>query len=231
MAASNRKARRAQAQEKAKSTSTSADVNVSRPSRAPPVGRTLIDIAAERQLLCHNSSSLPIDPSVVTTTINPDGSLSGSSEAWKTDLDNESDSEATPYLDIFLYTSTLVCLNFTLTFLVHYQYGPAPPKALPLFLSSTVFSPTPVIILALVAVLHHRSAQPLIQVLFAGMFVFAGSWLVQATNREPYLAVMKKAPPLGTLWVWATVEMRWEWAAVCLGLVGAWGWWNGYTVL
>jgi len=54
---------------------------------------------------------------------------------------------------------------------------------------------------------------------------------VHASNEDPYLAVMKKAPALGTLWVWATVEMRWEWAAACLGLVGGWGWWKGYALL
>lgn len=233
MAASNRTERRAQAQAKLKPAATSNDFDLACPSRAPPTDKTLLDVAAERQLLGPNGKHSTISASsVTTTTINPDGSLSKPMEISNMDIDSELAAAApTPYLDIFLYTSTIVCLNFTLTFLVHYQYAPSPPRVLPLFLSSTVYSPTPFIILFLIATLHHRASQPLVQVLFAAISVVAGGWLVQATNEEPYLAVMKKAPALGTLWVWATVEMRWEWAAACLGVVGGWGWWNGYSVL
>jgi len=67
-------------------------------------------------------------------------------------------------------------------------------------------------------------------VFFAALSVGAGTWLVYASNEDPYMAVMKKAPPLGTLWVWAVVEMRWEWAVGCLGVVGGWGWWQGYGI-
>lgn len=232
MAGSNRKERRAQAQAKSKSTATSHDCDLARPSRAPPTSKTLLEIAAERQLLGHKGKDSAMDiSSVTTTTINPDGSLSEPLDISNTDLDPELDAAPTPYLDIFLYTSTLICLNFTLTFLIHYQYAPSPPKVLSLFLSTTIFSPTPLIILLLVTTLHHRAAHPLVQVLFAAMSVFSGGWLVHASNEDPYLAVMKKAPALGTLWVWATVEMRWEWAAACLGLVGGWGWWEGYALL
>ena len=235
--AANRRERRAQAQAQAqaqarsKPSANSNDIKLVQPPRTPLRSKTLLDIAAERELLGPNGTSSSIDPSsVTTTTINPDGSLSEPVELSNTDFDAELDTEPTPYLDIFLYTSTLICLNFTLTFLVHYQYALSPPRVLPLFLSSTVFSPTPLIILSLVATLHHRAAQPLVQVLFAGMSVLAGGWLVHATNEDPYLAVMKKAPALGTLWVWSTVEMKWEWAAGCLAMVGAWGWWRGYAV-
>ena len=231
MAASNRRERRAQAQAKPKQTTADNDLNLTHPSRAPPAGKTLLDIAGERQLLGPNGKTSAINASsVTTTTINPDGSHSESLGISDADLDHELEAAPTPYLDILLYTSTLVCLNFTLTFLVHYQYAPEPPNILPLFLSSTIFSPTPLIILTLVATLHHRAPHPLVQVLFAAMFVFAGGWLVHATNEDPYLAVMKKAPALGTLCVWATVELKWEWAAACLGIVGGWGWWKGYTI-
>lgn len=56
----------------------------------------------------------------------------------------------------------------------------------------------------------------------------AGCWLVRASNEDAYLEVMKKAPPLGVIWVWAVVELRWEVALAGLGVVGGYAWWCGY---
>ena len=217
----NRKERRAQA--RFKDPPTTKEIPLAQPNRSPTSQKTLLEIAAERQLLTQSSTNAAINPdntSIVTTTINPDGSLSHTTEPEE-DI-------STPYLDAFLYTTTLTALHFTLTLLIHQQYDTEPPQLVPLFLSSTVYSPTPLIILLLVCILHPHASHPVIQVLFAVLSVVCGGWLVRATNEEPYMAVMRKAPPLGTLWVWAVVESRWEVAVAELGVVGVWGWWSGY---
>ncbi|KAL8710040.1 MAG: hypothetical protein Q9220_005311 [cf. Caloplaca sp. 1 TL-2023] len=179
----NRKERRAQIRQ----TGSSNDVPLARPKEQAPKGKTLIEIAQERQLLQRSSCDAP---SVTTTQINPDGSI--------TELLEPSDPTSTPYLDILLYSTSLIILHFTLTLLVHHQYASDRPSLHPLFLSSVVFSPTPWLILVLVATLHPRASHPLMQILFAGMAIIAGTWLVKASNDDPYLAVMKKAPALGT---------------------------------
>lgn len=224
---SNRKERRSRAQaSKLSATHSSIDIPLSQPSRTPPPHKTLLEIADERQLLNIGKKDGSVDPqSIKMTTINPDGTLSDSPNPMTSE-----DLRATPYLDIFLYTVTLTLLHFTLTLLVHHQYAVSPPSLVPLFLSSTVFSLTPMLIFALVFVLHPRSSHLATQVIFAIISILSGAWLVRATNDEPYLAVMKKAPALGTLWVWGIVELKWEWAVACLGVVGGWGWWKGYSV-
>lgn len=216
---SNRRERRAQARA---NPATKYEVPMHQPSRDAPTHKTLFDIASERQLLSSSSRSSP--PSITTTKIHPDGTLST--------LDSTSDSPdaTTPYLDVFLYTATLTMLHFTLTVLVHHQYASTPPSLTSILYTSTVTSPTPALLLVLVSILHPRSSHPLTQILFAFLSVAAGAWLVQASNEDPYMAVMKKAPPLGTLWVWAIVEMRWEWAVGCLGVVAGWGGWKGYSI-
>jgi len=218
---SNRRERRAQARNKA-AVETENEVPLSQPSRHAPRGKTLVDIANERQLL---NRPIQNNPSITTTKINPDGSLSNSEN-----VENASEPTSTPYLDIALYTTTLTLLHYTLTVLVHHQYATTPPSLPKLFYESTVASPTPLLVLIIVATLHPRSSHIVTQLLFATLSLVAGAWLVYASNEDPYMAVMKKAPPLGTLWVWAVVEMRWEWAAGSLGLVASWGWWKGYTV-
>jgi len=216
---SNRKERRAQARTKA---NDGLDVPLRQPDREGSKQKTLLDIAAERQLL--SSSAGSSTPSITTTKTNAHGTLS------TIELPVEAELEATPYLDIALYTSTLTLLNFTLTVLVEYQYASETPSLPSVFYSSTIASPTPVLLLILVAILHPRSAHLATQLLFVVLSTVAGAWLVHASNKDPYLAVMKKAPPLGTLWVWAIVEMRWEWALGCLGMVAGWGRWNGYSM-
>lgn len=221
---SNRRERRAHAHAHphAQSNSTSSattQIPLEQPSRTPPSQKTLLEIAQERQLFNQGDQDAEVDArSITTTTINPDGSLSNSDPL-----------DSAPFLDALLYTSTLTVIHFTLTFLVHHQYASEPPSLGPLFLSSSVFSPTPLLFLVLVFILHPRASHLATQVLFAAMAIVAGGWLVYATNDEPYMAVMKKAPALGTLWIWAIVEMRWEWALACLSVVGGWGWWKGYA--
>lgn len=216
---SNRRERRAQARVKP---STKNEVPLHQPSRDAPTHKTLFDMASERQLLDTTTPSSP--PSITTTKINQDGTLS------TTDSAPDSPDATTPYLDVFLYTATLTMLHFTLTVLIHHQYATTPPSLTSILYTSTLTSPTPALLLVLVAILHPRSSDLSTQILFSFLSVGAGAWLVHASNEDPYMAVMKKAPPLGTLWVWAIVEMRWEWAVGCLGAVAGWGWWKGYSM-
>ena len=213
----NRKERRAQV----KQHSSPDDIPLAHPEQQAPKGKTLIDIAEERQLLQISNKG---SPSITTTRINPDGSITEIPE-----ISGSSENVSTHYLDILLYSTSLILLHFTLTFLVHHQYGSERPSLLPLFLSSTVYSPAPWLVVLLVALLHPRASHPLMQLVFAAMAIIAGACLVRASNDDPYMAVMKKAPALGTLWVWGIVELRWETAAACLVMTGTWGRWKGYT--
>ena len=222
-----------QAKPKESPTESSADITLSQPDRNTPSSyKTLIQIAEERQLFNRGDRKKPlIDPkSVITTTINSDGTLSNSvtSTSHQQEDDDDVVVVATPFLDTLLYAFTLIILHFTLSLLVHHQYASKPPSLGPLFLSSTVFTLTPTLLFVLVFVLHPRSGHPAAQVLFAVMSTLAGAWLVYATNKEPYMAIMKKAPALGTLWIWAIVELKWEWALATLSILGGWGWWKGY---
>lgn len=58
-----------------------------------------------------------------------------------------------------------------------------------------------------------------------------GCYTVTAVNKNGYFAVMKRVPPLGTLWVWAVVEMDVLVGAASLLAVAGYTWWNGFAVL
>ena len=221
----HRKERRAQAK---LDTENAKAIPLAQPDHDGPKQKTLLEIAEERQLLSRSSASKNPDLSLENTsvvTINPDGSLSQPSEAKISDTGAET---FPPWLDIALYTTTLVFLHFTLSFLVTFQYSHTRPDIWPLFLSSSVFNRTPPLLLFLVALLHPRASHPAMQVGFTGMAIAAGGYLVKISNENPYMAVMKQAPELGTLWVWSVVESRWELALAGVLAVAGWGWMQGY---
>lgn len=67
---------------------------------------------------------------------------------------------------------------------------------------------------------------------FLPLAVLLGVKLMVMTNEEPYYAVMKRAPAIGTLWVWSILEI--QVGAAILGALGPliWGvWWKGYGIL
>ncbi|OGM41493.1 hypothetical protein ABOM_008935 [Aspergillus bombycis] len=67
---------------------------------------------------------------------------------------------------------------------------------------------------------------------FLPLAICLGAKLMAMTNDEPYYAVMKRAPSIGTLWVWSILEI--PVGAAVLGALGPmiWGvWWKGYGIL
>jgi len=58
-----------------------------------------------------------------------------------------------------------------------------------------------------------------------------GAHLIAITNGDPYYAVMKKAPAVGTIWIWCILEL--SFGAAVLGALGPliWGvWWMDYGI-
>lgn len=64
---------------------------------------------------------------------------------------------------------------------------------------------------------------------FLPLSILLGVKLMAVTNQAPYYAVMKRAPAIGTLWVWTILEV--PFGASVVGALGplCWGvWWEGY---
>ena len=61
--------------------------------------------------------------------------------------------------------------------------------------------------------------------------VVCGCYIIYSTNEEAYLAVMKKVPTLGCVWVWAVVEMRLVVGVASLGVDALFMWWMGMGLM
>ena len=187
--------------------------------------KTLYEIAAERQADLQKgrpfATAAPqnVTPSINTTRINPDGTLSHDPEA-------DVSSTSTVVANAIFTSVTLSMLHFTLDVLVHHQY------ALSISWSNIIRRTLTALpaLFVIICMLQPRSQHVFTQLLYLAMSIAAGCYLVYVSNEEPYFAVMKRAPPLGTLWIWSVIEMRLKWAVAGLVVVGAFYWGGGYTI-
>ena len=216
----NRKARSAAVREH--------DVPPSQPDDAIPTHKTLYEIAAERQAELTQGQPFakkqaPKDEhmsEMVTTMLRPDGTIS--------ELKNgQSDDELLgPLGQALLSSVTLTMLHFTLDVLVHHQYRTEVAWDSIAWKTITAFP----FLWFVIALMHPRSSAAWAQVTFFVGSVAAGCYLVQTSNRAAYYAVMKRAPPLGTLWVWTVMEMKLSVALVSLAVVTVYFWWGEFSI-
>ena len=226
---SNRKTRRtASAKDPIRSAN---EIPLSQPIRNTPNHKTLYDIAAERQaeLLKDQTPQKSVNsnepkPRIVRTSINPDGTISESEDAIA--VENGDEDPIGSFGQAIFFASTLTMLHFTLDVLVHQQYGMSMDWGTIASSTATAF---PILVL-LVYIFRPRASRPWAQCMFLLGSVLAGCYLVYSSNKEAYYAVMKRAPPLGTLWVWSVMEMRLEVALLSLLAVGWYFWWGSYTI-
>lgn len=238
----NRKQRRSRNKDDT-SIKSAEDIPLARPDITRPTSKTLYEIAAERQAELNaaagkrgiaDSSSIKPE-NVVHLKIGKDGQIEPQSAS---DADNDSVTE-TPWLDAVLLATTLSAVHFTLEVLTVHQY--AQDLHFPPIIAHTVFVALPTLT-AIIALFHgllfpaslSRRLPPQIillrQLIYITVANVAGCYLIQVTNDQGYYAVMKNAPGIGTIWVWAVLELGLFGALAGVVGPGIYAWWNHYGI-
>lgn len=224
----NRKERGAAAQSKRKDadqdlpTLNASTIPMAQPDRSGPKSKTLFELADERQNLLDKGRPFPKNQrnGHVTDDTETDDNL---------DQDSEVSSPLGPFGDAIFFTLTLGMLHFTLDVLVYNQYRQeiewSPIIARTLTLLPVLF--LVIYMLRMDAVAKFPVAR---QVFFLLTAVVAGCHMIYVGNEYDYYAVLKRAPPIGTLWIWSVIEMRLPYAVVSLLVDGGYCLWNGYSV-
>jgi hypothetical protein len=248
----NRRQRRAAAAKTPASNgiSSASEIPMARPpspNASTPKAKTLYEIAAERQReLAPHGQPFPKDtedanipkPANETkfVTLTPGGTISDTPSSATA-------SEALPpFLDTLLLSAPLSSLHFTLAFLTFHQYGQPDSLSVPSLIKESLFVAFPTLTLLIHIVHGHAlpsisiSTQTRLAVKIAQQLAFiitaniAGCYLIYLTNDRGYYAVMKRAPAIGTLWVWCILELGLMGALVGVVGPGLFAWWNGYGV-
>jgi hypothetical protein len=224
------------------------------PTSSKPKAKTLYEIAAERQAeLSPHGQPFPKDASqsdasnpAKLVTITPDGRISDTTPAEADTAASLADPSLNeppnPLLDTLLLAAPLSALNFTLSFLTFHQYAQPDLLSIPSLLKQTLFVAFPTVTLLIHLAHGHalpspnlsprirsaiKTAQQLIFVITANV---AGCYLIYLTNDRGYYAVMKRAPAIGTLWVWCVLELGLMGALAGVVGPGLFALWNGYGV-
>lgn len=205
------------------------DIPLAQPTRDQPKAKTLYEIAAERQASLQggtpfhqgSDSPLPSGP-MKTVKIGADGTLSDVPD----DALEAADEPIGQLGQALFYALTMTMLHFTLDVLVHHQYRETISWDVIVRRTAITFP----LLLAIVYILHSRASELWVQLLYFGMSIASGCYLIYSTNELAFFAVMKRAPPLGTLWVWSVMEMRLPFALVSVAAATAYFWFGGYSI-
>ncbi|EEY21656.1 conserved hypothetical protein [Verticillium alfalfae VaMs.102] len=213
-------------------------IKLAHPDRSDPTEDTLLQMAHERGLF----QQADADPRNKTTSRStPAANSEDEDDAADADADGTGELSPTAerIMDSLLWTVSLAMLHFTLDVVVQHQYGIDIDWHAIILRALQAFAA----LLVLFYVLHAhpskptfvprlplRYQDPLRQLLFFTMGVTSGCYLIYITNTFGYLAVMKKAPTLGCLWVWAVIELPLGPAAASLVICAAFLWQGGYDI-
>jgi hypothetical protein len=165
--------------------------------------------------------------------------------------EEEGDASLPPVIDTLLLSTPLTTLHLTLAFLAAHQYAQFVP--LGALAWESCFVAFPVLTLCIhFAHGHIVSFRPKTKqsqkgksrpevdgvwdlffgspspktFVFLPLAIYLGVYLMQLTNEEGYYAVMKRAPSIGTMWVWCVLEM--SPVAGLLAFLAPLGWGVGY---
>ncbi|OIW22773.1 hypothetical protein CONLIGDRAFT_650215 [Coniochaeta ligniaria NRRL 30616] len=202
-------------------------LKLKQPDRNGPSEQTLLDLAEKRGLF---NKAQEREESIKAKTRAPESS--------------RDDTEPMPpvverIFETLLWTVSLSTLHFTLDVLVQNQYAAeiSWPKIIGragqaflvfglLFYTLHAHASNPTILPGLPA-----RYQPILrQSIFFVTSICAGCYLIHISNTYSYLAVMKQAPPVGCLWIWAVIELDLPWAALSLAGAAAFLWQGGYDI-
>lgn len=218
----NRKERRAAAREQGKpiaAATSTPKIRMAQPDRSAPKSKTLLDLYEDRKSLLDQGQ--PFDPKYADGLARDEGG--NILEAGLGD-----DKPIGPLGQAVFMSIALGMLHFTLDVLVYNQY--AQEIVWPAIFKRT-FKVLPILFL-LIYMLRTETAERFPtakQLSYLVVAIATGCYTIHAANRHEYFAVMKQAPPLGTLWIWSVIEMKLEFAAASVVIDAGYLWWKGYS--
>ncbi|KAF2706050.1 hypothetical protein K504DRAFT_439552 [Pleomassaria siparia CBS 279.74] len=190
------------------------DFILKHPDRSGPKGKTLFELAEERQ--------------AELDKLKPKNWRQKESNTPAGERPFNDEDPIGPVGNAILYSLSMAILHLTLDVLVYSQYREN-------IIWSEIFkrAGTALPIFGLLVYLLHVDVSIRFPVLrnlfFLVTSVVAGCYMVYAGNEHGYFYVMKAAPPIGVLWIWSVVEMSLPYAAASAVTVVGYLWWNQYN--
>ncbi|KAF2720395.1 hypothetical protein K431DRAFT_339444 [Polychaeton citri CBS 116435] len=219
----NRRERRAAAKESGKpmtASKHSPKIKMEQPDRSGPKTKTLLDVYEEKRELLDKGQ--PFDSK------HNDGEVRDESGNIL-DAGLGPSEPLGPIEQAIFWAVLLSMLHFTLDVLVYNQYRQELEWWSIWSRTLTVFP----ILFLLIWLLKSETAKKfhlVKEVVCLAVATIGGCYLIHITNRYGYYAVMKQAPPVGTVWVWSVIEMSLPYALASVTVNLTFLFWKGHTI-
>ncbi|KAM0722752.1 hypothetical protein Q7P37_002194 [Cladosporium fusiforme] len=203
----NRRERRAAAKSSGKpveSPTSTPKIKLAQPDRSGPKGKTLLDLYDEKKSLLEKGQ--PFDKQYDDGLIRDEGG--NILEAGLGD-----DEPIGPIGDAIFWAVCLAMFHFMLDVLTFNQYRQE-IEWNPIFKRTGLVLPILWLLVYTMRSATARKVEVARQLFFLAVGISAGCYTIYMGNTYDYYAVMKQAPPLGTLWVWSVIEMQLPYALV-----------------
>jgi hypothetical protein len=222
----NRKERRAAAKQNGtqiEPPATAPKIKMAHPEYSRPTGKTLMDVYEEKKAILEQGKPLDSQSSkdLLAALQSEDNNILYAGL-------NDGDEPIGPIGDAIVWSSCLSMLHFTLDVLVYSQYA---QEIVWRAIATRTATIAPVLFL-LVYLLRSATARRfkiVRQLAFLALAIGTGCYTIYMGNSFSYFAVMKQAPPLGTLWIWSVIEMDLPFAVASIIVDLGFLWWNGYS--
>jgi hypothetical protein len=184
------------------------------PDRSGPKGKTLFELAEERQAELDK-----LKPANWRRT-------ESNTPAGERPFNDEE--PLGPLGDAILYSISMATLHLTLDVIVYSQYREEViwPE---IFQRAATALPAFFLLVYLLHVDISNRFPHVRDTFFLVVSVTAGCYMVYSGNKHGYFFVMKAAPPIGALWIWSVVEMSLPYAAASAMAVFGYLWWNQFN--
>jgi hypothetical protein len=220
----NRRERRAAAKSSNKpveSPTSTPKIKLAQPDRSGPKSKTLLDLVSERKHLLEQGT--PFAP------IHADGlARDESGNILEAGLGGDGEPIG-PIGDAVFWAVCLTMFHFTLDVLTFNQYRQEVEWG-PIWKRTAMVLPILWLMIYVMRSATARRVEVARQVFFLAVGVAAGCYTIHVGNVYDYYAVMKQAPPLGTLWVWSVIEMKLPYALVAVFANLGYMYWQGYGI-
>jgi hypothetical protein len=200
----------------------SPNIKMEMPDWGKPKGKTLLDLYDEKKLLLDHGQ--PFDKKYEDGRVRDE-----SGNILETGLGGPDDQPIGPIGQAVFWAVCLSMFHFTMDVLTFNQYRQE-VQWKPIWSRTATILPILWLMIYITRIDTAKRFPVARQVFFFGVAVAAGCYTIYMGNNFDYYAVMKQAPPLGTLWVWSVIEMQLPYALASVALNVGYLLFMGYTV-
>ncbi|CAO1617567.1 unnamed protein product [Sympodiomycopsis kandeliae] len=133
------------------------------------------------------------------------------------------------FLDLLIWSIPFTSLYVLLDVMIHQQYA-LHPTLLEEF--GRMIGTVPILVtIVWSTTISPKIPQRALQILFFIASILLGSAFVWTFHQSPFMEVVRRTPPLGTLWIYCVVKLDLIPCVVSVATVGAFVWWNQLPLL